>query len=84
VPTVARKGSEPKIETAFASYRTGFLLVGSAFLTGYLGVTFFNAALSSSQWLTYGFVGSVTAITLAGAAVIARAFFLRHDPFRRV
>ncbi|UVI39460.1 hypothetical protein [Qipengyuania spongiae] len=65
-------------------FRTGFVIVGCALLIGYLGVTFWNDALSSSQWLTYGFVGLVVALGLAGAAVVGRAFFVRHNPFRKV
>ena len=67
-----------------ASYRTGLLLVGTALATGYVGVTFFDAFLSSNQWLTNGFVGMVSAIGLAGAAVVGRTYWVRNNPFRRV
>ena len=73
-----------KARPMLQSYRIGLLLVGSAFFVGFIGVAFLNDALSAKEWLTYGFVGMVTAIGLAGAAVIARAFFVRHDPFRRL
>jgi hypothetical protein len=65
-------------------YRTGFLIVGIAFLIGGLGVTLWNEALSSDPWLTYGFVGIVAAPGLAGASVVGRAYFVRHDPFRKL
>lgn len=67
-----------------ASYRTGLLLVGGAFVLGYIGVTFFDAMLSSNQWLTNGFVGIVSAIGIAGAAIIGRTYWVRNNPFRRV
>ena len=66
------------------SYRIGLLLVGGAFALGYSGVTFFDAMLSSSQWLTNAFVGIVSAIGLAGAAVVGRTYWVRNNPFRGV
>lgn len=62
----------------------GLLLVGSAAIVGFIGVAVLNDILSSGEWLAYGFLGLVTALGLAGAAVVARAFFVRHDPFRRL
>ena len=76
---MSRKG-----KAKLQSYKTGLLLVGSSLFVGYLGVTFLNGVLSSNRWLTYGFVGMVTAMGLAGAAVIGRTYFVRHNPFRRV
>ena len=67
-----------------ASYRTGFLLAAGALAIGYVGATFFDALLSSNQWLTYGFVGMVSAIGLAGATVVGRTYWVRNNPFRRV
>ena len=65
------------------SYKAGILLVGGALFVGYLGATFWDDFLSSALWLTYGFVGIVTAIGLIGAGVIGRTFFMRHQPFKR-
>lgn len=66
-----------------ASYRFGLLLVGAALTLGYIGVRFFDAMLSSNQWLTNGFVGFVSAIGIAGAAVVGRTYWVRNNPFRR-
>lgn len=68
----------------YASYKAGFVLIGIAFGVGFLGVNLFDELLSSSQFLTYGFVGLVTGIGLAGAVVFGRTFWLRNNPFRRV
>ena len=67
-----------------SSYKGGFLLIVSAFLVGYVGVTFFNKPISSSPALTNIFVGIVTVIGLAGAIVLGRTFYLRHNPFKKV
>lgn len=72
------------LKSKLASYRTGFLLVGGAFALGYVGVTMFDSILSSHQWLTKGFVGAVSAIGLAGAAVVGRTYWVRNNPARRV
>ncbi len=72
------------MSSIFSSYKGGFALVLIAMLVGFIGVTFFNSILSSSLVSTYVFVGIVTAIGLGGALVVARTFYTRHNPFKKV
>lgn len=68
----------------FSSYKGGITLFLISMLIGFIGVTFFNALLSSSVVFTYVFVGLVTAIGLCSAFVIARTFYKRHNPFKKL
>lgn len=65
------------------SYTNGLMVVLSALLAGYLGVTFFDDFLSSRALLGWAFVSLISASGLSGAIIVTVSFWRRNRVFDR-
>jgi O-antigen/teichoic acid export membrane protein len=65
------------------TYKGGILLSIFGLVLGFIGVTFFNSIISSSDIAIFIFVSVIVVMGLSGAIVVARTFYRRHDPFKK-